>query len=95
MDTVLLAEKYSKMAADASARTPDVRVIGVDLSGDPRVRTLQSCTLHVAVLGVISPQLLPQAGDMNKLLPVLKTVKEKDLKLAMHLSEVSHTGILS
>ncbi len=38
MDTVLLAEKYySKTAADPSGAS-DVRVIGVDLSGDPRVR---------------------------------------------------------
>ena len=40
MDTVLLAEKYSKMATDPNrgAGASDVRVIGVDLSGDPRVR---------------------------------------------------------
>ena len=33
MDTVLLAEEYSKLSTDSP-----VKVIGVDLSGDPRVR---------------------------------------------------------
>ena len=33
MDTVLLAEKYSKLQLSDD----DVKVVGVDLSGDPRV----------------------------------------------------------
>lgn len=30
-----------------------------------------------------------QVGDMNALLPVLRVAKEKGLRLALHLSEVS------
>ena len=31
----------------------------------------------------------PQAGNMSVLLPALKRAKEKNLKIAMHLSEVN------
>ena len=35
-----------------------------------------------------------QVGDMKSLLPVLLAVKEKSLKLAVHLSEVKFDGML-
>ena len=61
MDTVLLAEKYSKMAADhPGACASDVKVIGVDLSGNPHVWQPVSHTIHIIawLLNITSPSVI-------------------------------------
>ena len=64
-ETVELASQYTSPVWPEST----VRVVGIDLSGDPT------------------------AGDVESLLPVLKSAKERGLKLSLHIAEVPDKNV--
>lgn len=81
METVKLAEEFMLSS--------DGLVVGLDLSGDPTVRTVRSVVSLFRVLCesvVLFPR--PQVGDGRDLLPALQRAKNSGLKLSLHLSEV-------
>ena len=84
-----LAQEYS------NAALPQGKVVGLDLSGDPKVSREPIILTH-AVDGkwafkfvlLFSSLLDIKCGDMKQLLPVLIEAKNSSLKLAVHLAEV-------
>ena len=91
-ETLRLAQEYS------NATLPQGKVVGLDLSGDPKVSGEPIILTH-AVDGrypvwalkfvlLFSSLLDIKRGDMKQLLPVLIEAKNSSLKLAVHLAEV-------